>query len=95
MPLLTEAERAMLGQTLPAWTLDAARRAISRTLVFPDFIAAWGFMTQIALIAQQMDHHPEWSNVYNRVAITLTTHDPAGLTDLDVTLARAIDRLAP
>ncbi len=95
MPLLTEAERAALDQTLPAWTLDAARPAISRTLVFSDFIAAWGFMTQIALIAQQMDHHPEWSNVYNRVGITLTTHDPAGLTDRDVTLARAIDRLAP
>ena len=95
MRLLTEPERAALGQTLPHWTLDTARPAISRRLVFADFIAAWGFMTQIALIAQQMDHHPEWSNVYNRVSITLTTHDPAGLTDLDVTLARAIDRLAP
>ncbi len=95
MPLLTDAERAALGQTLPRWTLDPARPAISRTLRFADFIAAWGFMTQIALIAQQMDHHPEWSNVYNQVSITLTTHDPAGLTTNDVTLAQAIDRLAP
>jgi 4a-hydroxytetrahydrobiopterin dehydratase len=93
MRLLTDAERGALAATLPRWTVDAARPAIMRSLRFGDFIEAFGFMTKVALLAQAMDHHPEWSNVYNRVEITLTTHDPAGLTTNDVDLARAIDLL--
>jgi len=67
---------------------------LHRQLVFADFVEAFGFMTQVALIAEAMGHHPEWSNVWNRVSIDLTTHDAGGLTALDVTLAQAIDRCA-
>ncbi len=65
-----------------------------RTLKFADFNAAFGFMTRVALMADKMDHHPEWSNVYDRVEVLLTTHDADGVTDKDVTLARFIDRAA-
>ena len=66
---------------------------MSRDLKFKDFSEAWGFMARVALLAEQQDHHPEWSNVYNRVAITLTTHDAGGLSARDVKLAHAIDAL--
>ncbi len=91
---LTDAERQSLGTDLADWTLAGDRDAISRSLKFADFNAAFGFMTRVALIAEKMDHHPEWFNVYNRVDITLSTHDAGGLSELDVKLAQHIDRLA-
>jgi 4a-hydroxytetrahydrobiopterin dehydratase len=85
-------KQAMDG--VQAWVLAEDGRSISRTFKFADFIAAFGFMTRSALIAEKLDHHPEWSNVYRTVAVTLTTHDAKGLTDLDFSLATAMDRLA-
>ena len=80
---------------LPAWcAADGDRQAIRRSLAFDDFNAAFGFMARVALMADKMDHHPEWSNVYNRVDILLTTHDADGVTQRDVTLARFIDAAA-
>lgn len=82
-------------KALPGWAADDGDRpAITRTLKFADFNAAFGFMTRVALLADKMDHHPEWSNVYNRVEILLTTHDADGVTQKDVALARFIDQAA-
>lgn len=78
----------------PQWSMVADREAIERSLVFKDFSAAWGFMTRVALKAEQMNHHPEWCNVWNKVTITLATHDAGGLSELDFKLARAIDEIA-
>lgn len=87
--------RAAALADLAGWSVVAGGRdAISRAFRFDDFNAAFGFMTRVALKADRMDHHPEWSNVYNRVEITLTTHDVDGLSELDVKLARFIDRAA-
>ncbi len=86
--------RATALAALPEWTYDGERDAISRTFRFKDFNAAFGFMARAALIAEKMDHHPEWSNVYNRVAVTLVTHDVKGLSELDIQLAQAMDTLA-
>lgn len=90
---LTEAERADALDGLPDWDHDEGRDAITRRFVFADFPQAFAFMTRVALIAERMNHHPEWENVYNRVEITLTTHDCGGLSARDVTLAQAIDAL--
>lgn len=80
---------------LPAWSAhNGDRRAITRSLRFADFNAAFGFMSRVALLAEKMDHHPEWSNVYNRVEVLLTTHDAGGVTDRDVRMARFIDEAA-
>lgn len=80
---------------LPNWSEHAGDRpAITRQLKFADFNAAFGFMTRVALKADKVDHHPEWSNVYNRVDILLTTHDAGGVTDRDVDMARFIDETA-
>jgi 4a-hydroxytetrahydrobiopterin dehydratase len=79
---------------LPQWQEVAGRDAITRSLRFADFNTAFGFMTRVALKAEQMNHHPEWFNVYNRVDITLSTHDVGGLSPLDAELARFIDTLA-
>ncbi len=80
---------------LPAWRADdGPREALVRRLVFADFNAAFGFMTRVALLADKMDHHPEWSNVYNRVDVLLTTHDADGVTRRDVEMARFIDQVA-
>ena len=80
---------------LPLWSVaEDVRPAIARTLVFKDFNAAFGFMTRVALMADKMDHHPEWSNVYNRVSVVLTTHDAGGVTELDIKMARFIDEAA-
>lgn len=79
---------------LDGWTKDDAGVAITRDFKFKTFAEAFGFMTRVALAAEKMNHHPEWSNVYNRVSIRLTTHDTGGLTERDVKLARAIDRAA-
>ena len=87
--------RESLAATLPGWRLLPDRDAISRDFKFKDFRAAWGFMARVALLAERHDHHPEWSNVYNRVAITLTTHDAGGLSARDVGLAQAIDAVVP
>jgi 4a-hydroxytetrahydrobiopterin dehydratase len=92
--LLSEAERDEALRALPEWRYDAEARAIRRAFSFRDFSEAFAFMTRVALAAEKLDHHPDWSNVWNRVDIALTTHDEKGLTRLDVTLARAIDRLA-
>ena len=85
--------RAALARNLPGWAMAEGRDAITRTFRFADFSAAWGFMSRVALLAEKHDHHPEWSNVWNRVEITLTTHDAGGLSARDVALAKAIDAL--
>jgi 4a-hydroxytetrahydrobiopterin dehydratase len=77
------------------WTGVEGRDAIFRSFKFKDFNAAFGFMARAALIAEKMDHHPEWHNVYNRVDVTLTTHSEGGVTDLDIKLAEALNALAP
>jgi len=93
MPIarLTDAQRDMALAELPGWTLRPDGLAISRDLKFADFNAAFGFMARVALAAEKADHHPEWSNVYNKVHITLTTHDAGGLSARDVELAKVID----
>lgn len=90
---LSEAERADALDGLPEWDYDEGRDAITRTLVFDDFVQAFGFMTQVALMAEKANHHPEWTNVYNRVEILLTTHDAGGLSERDIELAEAIDAM--
>lgn len=90
---LTEAEVAALLAELPQWALSRGGAAIARSFRFRDFSEAFAFMTRVALLAEQADHHPEWSNVYNRVEITLTTHDADGLSQRDAALAQAIDAL--
>jgi len=87
--------RATLPDSLPAWRPVDGRDALARSFRFADFSAAWGFMARVALLAEAQDHHPEWSNVWNRVEILLTTHDAGGLSARDVRLARAIDALVP
>ena len=91
---LTDAERVAAFAELATWQLVDGRDAIQRNFRFKDFVEAWGFMTRVALLAEKQDHHPEWSNVYNRVEILLTTHDCKGLSARDVKLARDIDALA-
>ena len=91
---LTDAERARLPELLPDWSAVADREAITRTYQFADFSSAWGFMSRVALSAEQMGHHPEWFNVYNRVEVVLTTHDCGGLSALDVQLAQVMDQVA-
>ena len=76
------------------WTMVEGRDAIHKTFQFKDFIEAFGFMTRAALVAEKMNHHPEWSNVYRTVEVTLTTHDANGLSALDITLAKKMDALA-
>jgi 4a-hydroxytetrahydrobiopterin dehydratase len=93
VPQLTEAERIEALAALPEWSLRDDGSAIYRSLTFADFSEAFAFMTRVALLAEKHDHHPEWSNVWNRVEITLTTHDADGLSERDVKLARAIDSL--
>jgi len=79
---------------LKGWAEVAGRDAIQRSFKFADFNEAWGFMTRVALAAEKADHHPEWSNVYNKVEILLSTHDAGGVSDKDVALAKFIDQLA-
>ena len=79
---------------LPAWRPAEGRDAIVRSLKFRNFAEAFGFMAEIALVAEKMDHHPEWSNVYNRVEILLATHESGGVTERDIELAEAIDKAA-
>ncbi|MCX7677384.1 MAG: 4a-hydroxytetrahydrobiopterin dehydratase, partial [Alteraurantiacibacter sp.] len=93
MQVLSAEERDRALAALPGWTLRGDGRAISRSFAFADFRAAFGFMAQVALLAEKQDHHPEWTNVYNKVDITLSTHDAGGLTVRDIRLAQAIDRI--
>lgn len=93
VPQLTDEERDELLADHPEWELAREGKAIMRTFQFGDFSEAWGFMSRVALIADRHDHHPEWFNVYNRVEITLTTHDAGGLSLRDVKMARKIDAL--
>jgi 4a-hydroxytetrahydrobiopterin dehydratase len=90
-PPLAQADRTALPETLPDWHPLDGRDALFRSFRFANFNQAFGFMTRVALIAERMDHHPEWFNVYNRVDVTLTTHDCGGLSDKDLRLAQAID----
>ena len=93
VPQLTEKEREWALSGLPEWQLRDDQLAIVRRFKFADFSEAFAFMARVALIAEKRDHHPEWSNVYNRVEITLTTHDAGGLSRRDVDMAAAIDAL--
>lgn len=90
-PLMTDADiDAWLGAH-PAWTRNEIH--LERELAFADFSEAFGFMTRAAIIAEKLDHHPEWSNVYNKVSIALTTHDAGGLTELDTAFAESVDAI--
>ena len=89
---LTDTERAELPTTLPQWAMVEGRDAIRREFRFRDFNEAWGFMNRVALLAERLDHHPDWRNVYNQLEIRLSTHDAGGLTALDLQMAQAIDR---
>lgn len=86
-------ERVQALASIPNWNEVEGRDAIERSFEFSDFIEAWGFMASVALISERMNHHPEWSNVYNRVDVTLSTHDAGGLTELDIALAQHMDQL--
>jgi 4a-hydroxytetrahydrobiopterin dehydratase len=88
---MIEHERAAALDALGEWDYDETRDALTRQFVFADFVEAFGFMTRVAIIAEKSDHHPEWSNIYNRVDVLLTTHDAGGLSTRDVALATAID----
>lgn len=92
--MTTKLPTAEVLAALPAWRAVEGREAISRTFTFADFNAAFGFMARVALVAEKMDHHPEWTNVYRTVAVTLTTHDAGGITERDVALAKSMDRIA-
>ena len=91
---LTATEREQALAALSGWRPVDGRDAITRTFTFTDFNEAFGFMARAALVAEKMDHHPEWSNVYKTVTVTLSTHEAGGLTARDVRLAEAMDRLA-
>ncbi len=93
-PLLSTDDLSALRHDLPDWMLESDHKAITRQLKFADFKHAFAFMTLVAAEADRMDHHPEWSNVYNTVTIRLTTHDSGGLTESDIRLAGWIDRAA-
>lgn len=86
-------EKELQDDVPTSWQYDEKSNSIRRDLEFLNFSNAWGFMTQVALKAEAMNHHPEWSNVYNRVAISLTTHEQGGVTPLDVDLASFINSL--
>ena len=93
VPQLTDAERDQALSGLPEWTLRDDKLAIARRFKFADFSQAFAFMTRVALLAEKHDHHPEWSNVYSWVEITLSTHDAGGLSQRDIDMATAIDGL--
>jgi 4a-hydroxytetrahydrobiopterin dehydratase len=94
MDKLDPAVRSAFLRDFPLWREVAGRDAIARRFVFADFSAAFGFMTRVALLAEKMDHHPEWSNVYATVDITLATHDAGGVTGMDLSMAREMEKLA-
>ncbi len=92
MPIVaaTESEIAIALASLPGWGRTGS--SISKAFAFADFKEAWGFMSRVALVAEKLDHHPDWRNVWNKVEITLSTHDVGGLSSKDFELARAIER---
>jgi 4a-hydroxytetrahydrobiopterin dehydratase len=94
MQALSPSERADILPSLDGWSLVEGRDAIRKRFVFDDFNAAFGWMTRVALVAETMNHHPEWSNVYRNVDVTLSTHDAKGLTRRDVELAQRMDQFA-
>jgi 4a-hydroxytetrahydrobiopterin dehydratase len=91
---MSEAERDQAVQKLDGWSVASDRDAIQKTFQFKSFNAAFGFMQRVALAAEKMDHHPEWFNVYNRVDITLSSHDVGGTSERDIQLAEKADRFA-
>jgi len=91
IPVLTETEISAALTALPAWSIDKGK--LFRQFSFRDFSEAFGFMARVSLLAEKQAHHPEWFNVYKRVDIWLTTHDAGGISERDIKLARAIDRL--
>lgn len=93
-PVLDEAQMAALSTDLSDWAVAEDGKSITRNFKFGSFVDAFAFMAASALVAEKLDHHPEWFNVYNRVEVKLTTHDSGGLTELDVKLAKRMDKLA-
>ncbi|MEG3616861.1 4a-hydroxytetrahydrobiopterin dehydratase [Magnetovibrio sp. PR-2] len=91
--LLSPDDIATKLQTLQGWRLSSDGKTLSKELQFADFKAAFAFMTHVAMVAETMDHHPDWSNVYNTVCVKLSTHDAGGVTERDITLAQAIERI--
>src|SRR3954454_1656627 len=91
---LTETERSELLYVLDGWAIAEGRDAIRKKFVFRDFVEAFGWMTRVALVAERMNHHPEWTNVYRTVEVTLTTHDAGGLPRRDIELAQRMDQMA-
>jgi len=91
-PRLADADIAARLETLPGWALEAGK--LHKTFTFKDFVEAWSFMSAVALTAEAMGHHPEWSNVWNRVTVDLTTHDAGGITTLDFDLATRMEAAA-
>ncbi|MCK0069202.1 4a-hydroxytetrahydrobiopterin dehydratase [Kordiimonas laminariae] len=91
---MTEQDRSAALTGLSGWTYDADAKAINKTFQFADFSEAWAFMNRAALLAEKMDHHPEWFNVYNRVEVKMTTHDADGVTSLDIEMATAMEKFA-
>ena len=94
MPKLDPNARAAALRELPEWHELGGREAIARTFRFRDFNEAFAFMARVALLAEKLDHHPEWLNVYNRVEVTLATHDAGGITGKDIAMAKAMDAYA-
>jgi 4a-hydroxytetrahydrobiopterin dehydratase len=92
--VLSETARGEALRGLAGWTWEADRNGIARRFVFADFSAAFAFMTRVALLAEKADHHPEWSNVWNRVDVLLWTHSAGGVTDKDIALAAKIEEIA-
>ena len=93
-PLLNLAQRQSLITELPGWSVLPTRDALYREFIFQDFQEAFRFMSQVAVVAEDMNHHPEWFNVWNKVQVTLSTHDSGGLTESDIALAHAMNRIA-
>ncbi|CCG41738.1 4a-hydroxytetrahydrobiopterin dehydratase [Magnetospirillum molischianum] len=93
-PVLSGAERTAALASLSGWTERDGGSSLARDFVFRDFAEAFAFMTRVALAAERLEHHPDWTNRWNRVEITLTTHEAGGLTERDISLAREIDRAA-
>lgn len=91
---MTDEQTAPSIEGPEGWSRTEGRDAIHRSFIFDNFNQAWGFMTRVALLAEKMNHHPEWFNVYNRVDVTLTTHDTGGVTARDLALARAMNAFA-
>ncbi|MEI8146796.1 MAG: 4a-hydroxytetrahydrobiopterin dehydratase [Alphaproteobacteria bacterium] len=92
--LLPVDDRSAALKGLPGWSEVDGRNAITKRFVFADFSEAFGFMARVALVAEKLDHHPEWANVYKTVDVTLATHDAGGVTQLDITLATAMNAIA-